>query len=225
VRANAPERPICHNVARASGEIRPHLTSSTVKMRGRWNRRPPGPAFAAALVGEFPAFAVVGAAGFLVHAALLALLVRAFGTAPYAAWFPAFAASVLLTYLLHRRWTFRHRAGPAWRRELARYALLQALGALVNNGVFALALRAHPVFRAEPVLALAAGSGAAMVLNYLGARRLAFAHPGAAPRGPARRYPDRTAGAGALDARPAGTVITAAAQEPLAVGNGDHPHA
>jgi putative flippase GtrA len=144
---------------------------------------PPSPprAGAAALGRELPAFAVVGALGFLAHAALLAVLVRGLGLGPYPAWFPAFAASVVLTYLLHRRWTFRHRAGPAWRRELARYALLQALGAAVNNAVYALALWAHPLPRAEPVLALAAGSGAAMVLNYLTARGLAFARPPGAP--------------------------------------------
>jgi putative flippase GtrA len=51
----------------------------------------------------------------------------------------------------------------------------------VNNAVYALALWAHPLPRAEPVLALAAGSGAAMVLNYLTSRGLAFARPPGAP--------------------------------------------
>ncbi len=144
----------------------------------------PSRARAGALGREFPAFAVVGALGFLAHAALLALLVRGLGLAPYPAWFPAFAASVALTYLLHRRWTFRHRVGPAWRRELARYAALQGLGAAVNNGVYALALWLHPLFRAEPVLALAAGSSVAMVLNYVTARQLAFAGAPGTPAAP-----------------------------------------
>jgi putative flippase GtrA len=151
-------------------------------MAGGSRHSPAPPAAAGGPGRELPAFAVVGALGFLAHAVLLALLVRGLGLSPYPAWFPAFAASVALTYLLHRRWTFRHRAGPAWRRELARYALLQGLGAAVSNAAYALALWLHPLFRAEPVLALAAGSGVAMALNYLTARRLAFAGaPAAAP--------------------------------------------
>jgi putative flippase GtrA len=120
------------------------------------------------------AFLVVGTLGFVAHAALLTALVRGVGIAPYPAWFPAFAAAVTLTYLLNRGWTFRHRAGADRGREFTRYGLLQCLGAAINNAVYGFLLWLHPLFAAEPVLALAGGSVAAMLFNYVSARQLAF---------------------------------------------------
>jgi putative flippase GtrA len=100
--------------------------------------------------------------------------VRGADIAPYPAWFPAFAAAVTLTYLLNRGWTFRHRAGADRGREFTRYGLLQCLGAAINNAVYGFLLWLHPLFAAEPVLALAGGSVAAMLFNYVSARQLAF---------------------------------------------------
>jgi putative flippase GtrA len=126
------------------------------------------------LTREGFAFLVVGTLGFVAHAALLTALVRGAGIAPYPAWFPAFAAAVTLTYLLNRGWTFRHRAGADRGREFTRYGLLQCLGAAINNAVYGFLLWLHPLFAAEPVLALAGGSVAAMLFNYVSARQLAF---------------------------------------------------
>jgi putative flippase GtrA len=48
------------------------------------------------------------------------------------------------------------------------------LGLVVNVGTFALALwLVHPL-RTVPIVALAMGSGAAMLFNFVTARRLAF---------------------------------------------------
>jgi putative flippase GtrA len=128
----------------------------------------------AGLTREGLAFLVVGTLGFVAHAALLTALVRGVGIAPYPAWFPAFAAAVTLTYLLNRGWTFRHRAGADRGREFTRYGLLQCLGAGINNAVYGFLLWLHPLFAAEPVLALAGGSVAAMLFNYVSVRQLAF---------------------------------------------------
>lgn len=141
------------------------------------------------------AFLVVGSLGFLTHAGLLVLLVDGAGLDPYPAWFPAFAVAVAVTYVLNRAWTFRHRAGHDRGREFTRYGLLQSLGAAINNAVYGFLLWLHPLFLNRPVLALAAGSVAAMAFNYVSARQLAFrgaagpggnrsaAEPGRAPVG------------------------------------------
>jgi putative flippase GtrA len=135
----------------------------------------------ASLTREGLAFLVVGTLGFVAHAALLTALVRGVGIAPYPAWFPAFAVAVALTYLFNRGWTFRHRAGADRGREFSRYVLLQCLGAAINNAVYGFLLWLHPAFAAEPVLALAGGSVAAMLFNYVSARQLAFrGRPGTA---------------------------------------------
>jgi putative flippase GtrA len=127
-----------------------------------------------ALAREAVTFLVVGALGFAVQASTLHVLVADLGIAPSLAWFPAFGIAVALTYLLNRAWTFRHRAGPAWRVELARYATLQGTGALVNYSVYAALLWLWATARDYPVLVLAAGSITAMSINFVVIRQLAF---------------------------------------------------
>ena len=109
-----------------------------------------------------------------------------------------------MTYLLNRGWTFRHRAGAHRGREFTRYGLLQSLGAAINNAVYGCLLWLHPVFAAEPVLALAGGSVAAMLFNYVSARQLAFRGPVArrGPTPPWQRAGTRTGSARFLTAAP-----------------------
>ena len=127
-----------------------------------------------ALARELTAFAVAGTLGFLTHATILTALVRGLGVPAYPAWFPAFLVAVTVTYTVNRGWTFRARAGGDRVREYARYVLLQSGGAALNNVTYAAALWAHPLFRDQPVVALAFGCLAGMVANYLSARHLAF---------------------------------------------------
>jgi putative flippase GtrA len=141
------------------------------------------------LAREVPTFLVVGALGFITQALTLQALVEWMGMAANPAWFPAFGTAVVLTYLLNRMWTFRHRAGPAWRDELARYALLQSVGALVNYSIYAALLWLSSVAREEPVLALAAGSITAMTVNFVGIRQLAFVSPALSGRAPQHAGP------------------------------------
>jgi putative flippase GtrA len=124
--------------------------------------------------GRFIRFAVVGATGFLVDAALLSVLIgHGFGI--YAARLASFPAAVTWTWLLNRLWGFRDDRTHRPTREWARYFAVQSFGALVNFLVYSALLASIFDERAEMALyALAIGSAVGMIVNYVGAAALVF---------------------------------------------------
>lgn len=64
--------------------------------------------------------------------------------------------------------------------EFLRYLLVQILGALANLGVFVAALKAEPELIAHPVIPLAIGAGAGLLVNCAGATGLDFCAAGGA---------------------------------------------
>jgi putative flippase GtrA len=118
---------------------------------------------------SFLRFGVVGAIGFLVDAGVLQLLI-ALGCGPVASRAVSIPVAVLATWLLNRTFTFAAaQAGPAW-TSFMRYCGVSALGAGVNFALYTLLVIASM----QPIFALAAGSIAAMFVNYLGSRHFAF---------------------------------------------------
>lgn len=118
-------------------------------------------------------FAVVGAAGFVVDAGVLQLLLLdGWGLVPARS--VAIPVAVLATWLLNRAFTFRDaRSGPAW-ASLVRYAGVSAVGALVNFGVYSALVLLLAWMAQRPLAALAVASVVAMLVNYLGSRHFAF---------------------------------------------------
>ncbi len=119
-------------------------------------------------------FGAVGALGFAVDALVLTWLVRVGGWDLYESRWLSFALAVTVTWGLNRRFTFGQRASRNRSREYGRYVAVQGLGALINLGVYAGVLMAWPALAAWPVLPLAAGSGVAMLFNFIGARSFAY---------------------------------------------------
>lgn len=136
-------------------------------------------------VREPVAFAVVGAAGFLVDAAILALAFHGLQWGHYGSRAASFLAAVSVTWYLNRNWTFAHRATARPRREYSAYVLLQSVGALINIGVYAVCIEVSDLMARQPTIALAFGSGVAMFFNFWACRRIAFtgADMGARVRG------------------------------------------
>jgi putative flippase GtrA len=129
--------------------------------------------------GEFVRFAVVGVAGFVVDAGVLTLLVSLAGWNVYAARCVSFGFAVLVTWLINRRWTFANRSMPgasAAGAEYARYLVVQVIGALANLGVFVAMLALQPALIRYPVVPLAIGAVAGLLVNYFGARAWVFVH-------------------------------------------------
>jgi putative flippase GtrA len=129
------------------------------------------------VAGRASRFAAVGVVGFGVDAAVLSGLVLWLGLDAFAARLVSFMLAVLSTYLLNRRFTF---AGPAAHgaaartAEYVRYLVVQVLGAAANLGVYAAAIAMQPALAAIPVVPLAIGAVAGLVVNLSGSRLWVF---------------------------------------------------
>ena len=116
-------------------------------------------------------FGLVGGVGFLVNAGLVEVLAHALG--PGRAQMLAFPVAASATWWLNRRYTFP--AGRrTWHREWVIYLAANGLGWLANNGTFFLGIALYPLAHRHPALAVAAGSLAGMVFNFLLSKRFVF---------------------------------------------------
>jgi putative flippase GtrA len=125
-----------------------------------------------ALLEQIARFAVVGTIGFAMDGGILYLLVSK-GVDPYVARAISFPPAVTVTWFLNRIWTFAANDGAA-RRQYARYFAVQIAGALSNYLVYGLILSFVDRTAVRALLALAAGSAAGLIVNFIGARSFAF---------------------------------------------------
>jgi len=126
----------------------------------------------AAEATRFVRFALVGGAGFLVDAGLLALLHHGAGLDPFTARLISITASASTTWRLNRGLTF----GASDRSQAAegiRYGMVAALTAGFNYCLYALALIAWPDL--PPIAAMIGATIGAMLFSYLGYSRFVFA--------------------------------------------------
>jgi putative flippase GtrA len=126
----------------------------------------------------------VGGLGFVVDAAILSLLVHVGGWPHYAARAVSFATAVTVTWYCNRHWVFSRTADSA--REYGTYFGVQAVGAVINLGTYALVIALVPPLAGLPIVPLAAGAALAVLFNYSAASRWVFA---VAPPGDRRREP------------------------------------
>ncbi|MBP8023911.1 MAG: GtrA family protein [Chromatiaceae bacterium] len=122
-------------------------------------------------------FGMTGGIGFLIDAGVLTWLVQVQGWGLYSARALSFAAAVTVTWYLNRSFTFAKRASTGRTREYGRYFGVQAMGALINLGVYVLVIALLPATGTIPVIPLAMGSGVGMIFNFVGARHFAFTPP------------------------------------------------
>lgn len=120
-------------------------------------------------------FVLVGAVGFATDALVLTLLLRS-GQSILFSRACSFGCASLLTWWLHRVFTFAGRSSAAQAKgdQYARYVVVQLLGALANLAVFYALARAAPALLAWPIVLLAIGAVAGLFVNYLGSSRWAF---------------------------------------------------
>jgi putative flippase GtrA len=127
-------------------------------------------------LGRFSSFAVVGGLGFIVDGAILSTLVHVYAWPHPSARAVSFAAAVTVTWYCNRRWVFSRTADRA--REYGAYFSVQAIGAVINLGTYALVIALFPPLARAPLLPLAAGAVLALLFNYSGASRWVFAAGG-----------------------------------------------
>lgn len=126
------------------------------------------------LAAQMLRFGVVGTVGFLVDTATVYLAHFRLGLDLYAAGALAYLTAATTTWFLNRQVTFpearRQQAGRQWLRFIA----TQLAGFALNRGTYAVLVATVAAARAEPVIAVAAGSLAGMTVNFLAARFLVF---------------------------------------------------
>jgi putative flippase GtrA len=127
---------------------------------------------------QIPSFAAIGAFGYVVDAATTFACAKYLGLSPELARPPGFVVATVVNFLLNRTITFRDSEAPAVRAFL-RYCAVASAGLAVNYAVYSACvfLAPHAGVAATPAilpLFVAAGSGAAMVLTFLGFRFFAF---------------------------------------------------
>lgn len=130
------------------------------------------------VAAQIPAFAAIGFFGYLVDAGITYLCAKYLGMSPELARPPGFIIATLVNFILNRSITFRHSRAPLFRAFL-RYCAVASVGLAVNYAVYSACVALAPrigiaVTPAILPLFVAAGSGAAMVLTFLGFRFFAF---------------------------------------------------
>jgi putative flippase GtrA len=127
---------------------------------------------------QIPAFAAVGLIGYFVDAAITYVCAKYLGLSPELARPPGFILATFVNFALNRSITFRHSRAPLFRAFL-RYCGVASVGLAVNYAVYSACVFFAPrvgiaVTPAILPLFVAAGSGAAMVLTFIGFRFFAF---------------------------------------------------
>jgi putative flippase GtrA len=123
---------------------------------------------------QFLRFTLVGAAGFLVDAAVLALGLSVLGLGKYLARAISFLCAATFTWAMNRRFTFADSASQNRASEWGRFIAVNGVGGLINYGTYAaLVTFAYTPF-SNPFVALAFGSLAGLVFNFFGSKHLVF---------------------------------------------------
>jgi len=124
---------------------------------------------------QFVRFSAIGTAGFLIDVAVLYGL-RSVGLDLYSARLVSFVTAATATWLGNRSFTFdTGRRSPArLPREYATYLAAMTLGGLVNYGIYAVLITWLEPFRQQPWLAVAGGTGAGLLINFLTARKILY---------------------------------------------------
>ncbi len=117
---------------------------------------------------------MVGTLGFFVDALVLTLLIGPVGVGLYLGRLGSFLAAATFTWACNRRFTFGDTSRSGRFRQWGRFLAANAAGGLVNYGLYAALVTWHDGFRSWPVLAVAAGSLAGLLVNFFASRRFVF---------------------------------------------------
>ena len=117
-------------------------------------------------------FAAVGVVGFVTDVATLYLSFLA-GFGLLSGRVVSFLAAATVTWFLNRTFTFRPAERPRFREWLG-YLSANSIGGAINYGLYALLVTGFELFSSLPVLAVAIGSVAGLLINYALSHTLVF---------------------------------------------------
>jgi putative flippase GtrA len=122
---------------------------------------------------QFLRFALVGCAGFVVDAGVLSLVLW-LGADHYTGRVVSYLAAATFTWALNRNYTFRAQRGTRLVGEWGRFLAANAVGGVINWVTYAILVASSAAVFAHPVIGVAAGSLAGLVVNFTLSRRFVF---------------------------------------------------
>lgn len=117
-------------------------------------------------------FGGVGTLGFLIDAAVFTIANLLLQNL-YLARAVSYLAAASSNWALNRRYTFAASARQPF-HEWGRFVVTQSAGGVVNLGVYAMLVSVYSFFTAHPIAAIAVGSIAGMIVNFLTAKFFVF---------------------------------------------------
>jgi putative flippase GtrA len=121
---------------------------------------------------QFMKFGTVGTLGFLADTAVVYALRASLGL--YVAGIVSYVLVASGNWVLNRVWTFRGLGSGPVHRQWARFLLANLLGLVLNRGTYVALIATVPLCVEVPVLAVAAGAVAGMLVNFTLSRQMVF---------------------------------------------------
>ena len=129
---------------------------------------------------QFIRFGIVGAGGYVVDASVLALMLYVVRLDPYSGRVISYLAAATFTWIGNRYLTFADQRAHGLKgilHEWARFLAVNAIGGLVNVGLYATLVRYAPPPVNNPFVAQLFGVAAGLVFNFTLSKRLVFRQP------------------------------------------------
>jgi putative flippase GtrA len=129
---------------------------------------------------QFIRFGVVGAGGYVVDASVLFLMLHWAKLDPYSGRIVSYLAAATFTWVGNRYLTFADQRAHLFHgilREWVRFLAANAIGGLVNVGLYATLVRYAPPPVNNPFVAQLFGVAAGLVFNFTLSKRLVFREP------------------------------------------------
>jgi putative flippase GtrA len=135
---------------------------------------------------QFATFALIGVGGLFVDMASLAAALHLLGLDPYGGRVFSYLMAATFTWYMNRQFTFTGVSRRGAIRQWARFLAANAVGAVVNYGVYVLVLKVGPWVIAGiglwpegltallPYAGVAAGSVSGLVFNFVLSKKLVF---------------------------------------------------
>lgn len=124
------------------------------------------------LSADFIRFGMVGALGFCWDTSTVYATKNHFGL--YVAGTLGFIVAATANWVINRYWTFRHRSQGAAHVQWLKFLAANFVGFLFNRGTFFTLVAISALCRAQPVLAIVAGTAAGLIFNYFLSKKLVF---------------------------------------------------
>lgn len=123
---------------------------------------------------QFLRFCAVGTLGFVTDFAVLYAVVKCLGVGPLAGRIISFLVAATVTWKVNRHFTFGSQ-GRGSAREWLQYIVFTGFGGCINVGIYQLWIACTDHSTLNLFLAVAAGSGTALLFNFTISKRAVFA--------------------------------------------------